>query len=45
MQLEDDETSSLWPKSYIEKLPEDAESEQTIDEYVEDNYFRKGLFN
>ena len=35
---------AAWPSSYIEDLPE-QEGAETIEEYTERNYFRKGLFN
>ena len=35
---------SLWPQAYLKKAPKEAKDAETIDEYVERNYFKKGLF-
>ncbi|CAI2379399.1 unnamed protein product [Moneuplotes crassus] len=43
VQSQSDEGSS-WPSSYIEDISE-KEGAETIEEYTERNYFRKGLFN
>jgi len=37
----DQKENSLWPSSYIETQPK---GDETVDDYVEKNYFRKGLF-
>jgi carbonic anhydrase/acetyltransferase-like protein (isoleucine patch superfamily) len=44
VQLEDSAADALWPQEYVKSLPAEAHSEQPIDEYVEENYFKKGLF-
>ena len=36
---------AAWPSSYLESIPEGEEGAETIGEYVEKNYFKKGLFN
>lgn len=45
VKLEEGESDQLWPEKYLEKMPEGVESQETIEEYVEDHYFKKGLYS
>jgi hypothetical protein len=40
----DKDERALWPKTFLDQLPEGEEGAENKEQYIESNYFRKGLF-